>query len=599
MAFVTVLASIALWGSAEAAPVTGEAMVGSDPLKAFSLTAEAAHLDSLSVNVVESSGPGFSRAWLIEGRRDLSSAARTDLVARNVSAVKNGDIGFIHFYARTRTTTDETGMGRVYVAVRSRDSGRLSSFELGVSFGTDWMEFQLPFQFAQDAGPGEIEISLGLGFMAQTIEIGGLDVLDCGAAKPLGEYPRTRFSYPGREANAPWRQAALERIERIRKGAFLVRVTDSDGKPVPAAHIRVEQLTSAFQFGSALQFERLVHDSPDNLTYRAKALELFNEASPENDLKWPVWEGEWNGAYNRGDAVAALHWLRAHHFFIRGHNLVWPSWKNLPNSISMLRGTRRQDEIPKLVVDHIREIAEETRGLVDEWDVLNEPYTNHDLMDLFGRGVMNDWFRAASDSMPGIPLYLNDFSNHDILRDRAHVLDFESTAEFLLKSGSGLGGLGIQAHIGAEPDSPEQVLRVLDRYGAMNLPIRITEFDVWTDDEQLQADFTRDFLILSFSHPSVVGVQIWGFWEKAHWRPVAAMYRANWSEKANARVYKEWVLDRWRTRLDGVSDAGGRFSGRGFLGDYVVVAEAGGRRAERKFTVSKGGGEELVPVALP
>ena len=35
----------------------------------------------------------------------------------------------------------------------------------------------------------------------------------------------------------------------------------------------------------------------------------------------------------------------------------------------------------------------------------------------------------------------------------------------------------------------------------------------------MQADYTRDFLILAFSHPSVVGVQLWGFWENAHWIP--------------------------------------------------------------------------------
>ena len=93
-----------------------------------------------------------------------------------------------------------------------------------------------------------------------------------------------------------------------------------------------------------------------------------------------------------------------------------------------------------------------------------------------------------------------------------------------------------------------------DRYWAeFRLPVRMTEFDVWTRDEELQADFTRDFLILCFSHPSVTGVQHWVFWETCHWRPSAAMYRADWSEKPNAMVYKDLVLHRWRTNLAGAT----------------------------------------------
>ena len=44
--------------------------------------------------------------------------------------------------------------------------------------------------------------------------------------------------------------------------------------------------------------------------------------------------------------------------------------------------------IPPLVIDHIDEIIQATEGLVEEWDVINEPYTNHDLMDLSGDHVM-------------------------------------------------------------------------------------------------------------------------------------------------------------------------------------------------------------------
>ena len=37
---------------------------------------------------------------------------------------------------------------------------------------------------------------------------------------------------------------------------------------------------------------------------------------------------------------------------------------------------------------------------MSEWDVINEPYQNHDLMDLAGNGLMVDWFVRARENLP-------------------------------------------------------------------------------------------------------------------------------------------------------------------------------------------------------
>jgi endo-1,4-beta-xylanase len=265
-----------------------------------------------------------------------------------------------------------------------------------------------------------------------------------------------------------------------------------------------------------------------------------------------------------------------------------------------LRGTPRQNEIPGLILAHIREELRATKGLLEEWDVLNEPFTNHDLMDLFGDAIMPEWFKVAHEELPGAKLFFNDFSNHDATTDAGHVAHFEKTAHYLLDHGAPVTGLGLQAHFNGHPNAPENILAVLDRYEKeFHLPIRMTEFDVWTDDEELQADFTRDFLILAFSHPSVVGVQLWGFWETTHWRPPAAMYRADWTEKPNAKVYKSLVLDQWRTRLTGVAASDGRYSARGFYGDYAVIVEAHGQRVEKEFTLRAGEIPPVVEIKLP
>ena len=399
-------------------------------------------------------------------------------------------------------------------------------------------------------------------------------------------------TYGGREANAPWRTAAAARIEQLRKGDFTLRVVDATGQPVAGATVRAELRRHAFPFGTALQMARLVQDSADNRIYRQKTAALFNAATTENDLKWPPWIGEWGAGFGRGQTLAGLRWLHHRGYELRGHVFVWPGWTapttNLPNAITALRGTPRQNEIPQLVLDHIAEQAAATREFINEWDVQNEPFDNKDLMETFGPQIQVDWFRAARAALPTAGLYLNDYNIEDQTRNTAHVRVFEDTVRYLQQNGAPITGLGLQGHIGANPSSITDYLATLDRYAAFRLTLRITEFDVNTTDVALQADYTRDFLTASFSHPAVVGFQFWGFWESAHWRPNAALYRADWTEKPNGAAYRALVFNQWWTRASGASNAQGEFRARGFYGDYTATVTVGGRTFEQVFPLRSG-----------
>ncbi len=578
----------------------GDPLIAGDPLKVFTAKVEPAARDHARLEVVDAAGPGFTRAWRIATLQDTSPMAAIELRATNARPVKTGEVAMLRFFARATEISDETGGARVQLVIRRNGVDWNSAFEGDFPLTRDWQEILVPFTWTQDYDVDGGAIMLRFGFKRQTVEIGGIDLVHYGTGRTFDSLPRTRFTYAGREPDAQWRKDALARIEKIRKQSFVIRVTDAAGRPVPGARVTITQKRSAFQWGSALQMSRLVVDTPDNRRYRQVTEELFNAASTENDLKWPVWLGEWGDDFSRAQTLQGLQWLKDRGFHRRGHVFVWPGHKNLPAIVQERIGTPRQDEIPALVLDHIREEARATRDLLQEWDVLNEPFTNHDLMDLFGNEIMPPWFKVAREELPGVPLYFNDFSNHDATTDADHVEHFERTTRYLIDHGAPVGGLGLQAHFNGRPNAPVNILAVLDRYEQQfHLPVRFTEFDVWTRDEELQADYTRDFLILAFSHPSVVGVQHWGFWENCHWRPSAAMYRADWSEKPNARVYKDLVLGQWRTNLAGATAADGRYAGRGFHGDYVVTVEAGGRRAEQRFPLAPAAEPVEVKVALP
>ncbi len=433
-------------------------------------------------------------------------------------------------------------------------------------------------------------LAFGLGASKpQTLQLAGVKLLYYGTKIKVDELPRAGETYAGRDNGAAWRTEAQNRINDIRKGDFVIQVKDANGLPVVDADISVEQLQHAFQFGSAVALWRLVSQTTEDKIYQQKFLDLFNAGGPENALKWQPWIGDWGSSrFGRSMALQGLRWMKKNEVPARGHVMVWPGWSNLPGLVS--RHKDKPEPIPGIILNHIKDISGPTREYVYEWDVLNEPYANHDLMDIFGRQIMVDWFKTTRQHNPSARLYLNDYG---ILSgggmNAAHQDHYEETSRFLLRNKAPLGGLGFQGHFRMPLTPPRMVLRLLDRYAKLKLPIKITEFDVDVADESIQADYTRDFLYAAFSHPSVSGIQLWGFWEKQHWRPNAALYRANWEEKPNGVVFRELTQNKWWTLAKGVSSKAGSFSGRGFYGTYRVMISIDGNQSKSMFKLEQDG----------
>ena len=155
----------------------------------------------------------------------------------------------------------------------------------------------------------------------------------------------------------------------------------------------------------------------------------------------------------------------------------------------------------------------------------------------------------------------------------------------------------MQAHFGQNVQPPVQLLGIYDRFTKLGLPVRITELDIDSNDEQLQADYLRDFLTASFSHPNINGIVIWGFWESAHWRPNAAMYRKDWSPRPIAGVRKDLIFKQWWTDQHASTSDAGKVEIRGFLGDYDITVAAGTRTATSKAVLSDAGAS--VRITLP
>jgi hypothetical protein len=87
----------------------------------------------------------------------------------------------------------------------------------------------------------------------------------------------------------------------------------------------------------------------------------------------------------------------------------------------------------------------------------------------------------------------------------------------------------------------------------------------------------HDYLTVMFSHPGMEAVTMWGFWQGVHWRPNAALYRSDWSEKPALTAYRNLVFDEWWTDELGLSDELGELVLRGFKGEYDITVTYNGQ----------------------
>ena len=368
-----------------------------------------------------------------------------------------------------------------------------------------------------------------------------------------------------------WRLEAQQRIEQIRKADVVVRLVDAAGNPLTGVPVRVAMVRHAFPWGTCVQVSRITGQSPDDDIYRAKLTELFNCATLENALKWNAWHGVYGPRFSREKTKTALEWLKEREFRIRGHCLVWPDWKYL-----LPWGESLRDDLPELsrrILNHIDEMADFTGPYVDEWDVVNEPAHHNEVIKALGDSSMATWFSHARALLPdSCRLFINDFNILNPLCFPQRMA-YEKIITELLAANAPLEGIGFQGHFQDPPGSPVEALKVFDRFARFGLPIMVTEFDVNTKNEDRQAQFTEDLMTAAFSHPACSGFILWGFWEGAHWRPDAALFRKDWSEQPNLEVYRKLVLNTWWTDETGITNDNGEFSLRAFKGIHRISVD--------------------------
>lgn len=569
-------------GADQQLPTFGIPVVSTDVLNDY-----GAYFDSGiggSLSIIDVSNQPFDKAFRISTNGTSDFIYRSGLTLNNTQAVIEGELILLEFYARKLEPIDD---GPIKAQVTFERNGGNYEKSLSINFPNDtdqWRLYQIPFRSRTDFLPGEAHLIFHFGYGPQKFEIADIKLRKYGLETHPDQLPRS-FYYPGRgELGAQWRREAADRIEQHRKGDLSIIVRDRNGAPLPGATVRVNQRSHAFRFGSAVTAQLLAGEGETAIEreiYRSRVISLFNTTVLENDLKWPFWE-DW-AAWNRQATFDALNWLKANNLPVRGHTLIWPSYGHMPKDTHNLSPPALRSRIDQHFADILG--PKSAGGRCYQWDVINEPFHNYEIQGripgingveesqgLLGNQEMVRWFQTARSIDGATKLFLNDF---DILAgggyEKTHQDYLYALAEWLLANGAPVDGIGFQGHVSSFT-TPADMQRTIERFAALPLQFAVTEFDVNTLDEDLQADYLRDFLTLVFSYPKFTDFLQWGFWEKSHWIPQAALYQQDWSSKPIALAYTDLIYRRWWTDHSGQTDARGKLNVRGFQGEYRITA---------------------------
>jgi endo-1,4-beta-xylanase len=521
-------------------------------------------------------GQEFTTAIRVTTSDNIVNTWDAQLKFPAVAGVESGDAVLIAFYARTVESQEETGEGFLNVIIEHNVTYN-KEISRNISMGGEWKEYYAPVEIQNSLSLSEVSYLFHLGFVNQTVEVADVRWLNYHDSLSLEDLPYTKTTYAGQDPDAPWRTGAAERIEQIRKGPMEVCVVDGQGRPLPGAVLSISMVRHSFGFGTAVVASRIT----SNGTYREHLVDMFNEAVFENDLKWP----SFLNLSARPTIVSALDTLDARHIPVRGHNIIWPAWQHMPDFMGDLADDPERLRLE--INSHIDEVTSFTRGRLNDWDVINEPYSEHVIQDRLGDEVMADWFKRARRNDRAVKLYLNDFA---IISAGGRSTDKQDSyfdlVNYIDSLGGEVDGIGFQGHFGGELTSIERVYSIVDRFAALGKEIKITEFDIDLNQRDVQAEYTRDFMTILFSHPSVKSILCWGFWAGAHWKPDAAFFDEQWNLRPHGEIWRHMIREEWWTPpVDTVTDTAGKFRFDGFLGTYKYSVSHGDTVRSGIFTL--------------
>lgn len=307
----------------------------------------------------------------------------------------------------------------------------------------------------------------------------------------------------------------------------------------------------------------------DEQWMKAAMYKYFNYGVSGNSFKWSGIQPQ-HTRPDYADFDNAVRWTQKVGWDLRAHTLLWGG-----NDAHSMPDWVRKLPTPEAITDtcKMRVTREMThyKGIIKEYDVINEPLTGHAdwLRNTVGDSILWNCFKWAHAADPDAQLYINDYN---VEYNWGQAIEYRDLILKIKQMGGPVTGVGIQAHFWdcCRPNVDELV-KNLNIIAQAGLPIRLTEYDWGTNlTEKQQVDDFIKVVTIAFSHPSVNGMISWGLSDKGAWRENTGFFDAKHRPKLAADTLLYYTKKKWATNFDAEINNGSTLNFNAYYGDYTI-----------------------------
>ena len=543
--------------------------------------------------IVDAPDMPLKKAWRITVENDppLEYSCQLELGNLSESDYAPGDVCLAQIQMRTISSEHESACGTVQVICEQNGGTHAKCLKGDLATKDDgkWYTAYFPFVIQSP------RLTIRTGFDNQVVEVGDYNIYNYKDTVDINTLPvsdsirklyNTYF-----DKDAQWRKDAIARIEKIRKGDINVIVKDANGNPVKDADVSVDMYEHEFSFGSAFNGNANRESATDSILYRKYFSKVFNTAVSESDHKPKQYMTDATVPEKAAALVKIAKDIGVENY--RGHVLMTDNINpaidefELPDFTKMTDAEKEtfKKQLNTVREKYVKRLMTDFSGQLCEWDVLNEAISVHKLRDVYGLELYKEWFDIARKyADPGLDLFYNE----------ARVFDsnFYQLMRDMIAEGVDFQGIGLESHVRAT--DVEDVINMFETVCSFGKKVAITEFDNNETDKELQASFTRNFLILAFSYEPVTRFVTWGFNDKSHWLRNAPIYNPDWTLKPSGEQFVDLVYNKWWTEEKRKTNDEGTYSVRGYYGDYDITVSANGKTKTVSVPCRKGNDNTIV-----
>lgn len=392
-------------------------------------------------------------------------------------------------------------------------------------------------------------------------------------------------------------------IDQHRKGEFVLKLIDRNGKPIKGAQVKINQISHEFKFGCSLFLLDQFKDESKNEAYKNLFLKIFNYGvvplywdTLEPERGNPRFEKNSPKIWRRPPLDVIVNFCRRNNVGMKGHCLMYnsfnPEW--MPQNHRALK---------MAVEDRVKAISERYSRDFTDLDVINEMFTVY--KNCYGeRGMRNypitddkdheKWcFDLAKQYFPHSTLHWNEGLFETFGSGSGQYTGNRSVYYLMLKNqmalGTPIGGIGMQFHAFCNSENefetltpifnPLRLFDVFETYDEFRLPIHISEVSIpsWSnsaENEELQAQLVERLFKLWFGRKNMDAIVWWNLVDGTAYESEnlfhAGLLREDMSKKPAYEVIDHLINNVWHTSLCAVSDADGNVRFNGFYGTYEL-----------------------------